>query len=210
MNPTDRQPALLQPRAIVFVCRALFILYFLAILVSHLFPQTFSVLQHISLVWSLYLLLIYLTCEKIYAVFLRRGIDLSYAFPLVFAVFILNAVSLLVRSQEQVPIINRAEHLATFVLVAYIVWTFFLKYLPQKVWEDHPYYTAILTLSLTALAGVGNEIVELALDHIFFTKTVGPAYDTSLDLLMNTLGAGLFLAVQLILHEGRVARTRSN
>lgn len=152
--------------------------------------------------WFLYLIAIYIAAECIYAVFEKRGINLAFAFPLLFAIVLLNFFSILIEAQERYPIINRAEHFASFVLFAYIVWVFFLKYLPQKVWKEHPYYTSLLILSITSLAGVMNEIVELILDTTVGTNTIGPHFDTALDLLMNTLGAGLFLAVQLILYEG--------
>lgn len=158
----------------------------------------------VNTIWLVYLLAIYLVAERIYAAFYARGIDLTFAFPLLFLVYVLHVFSLLVEGQEQLPLINRAEHLMTYVLAAYIVWVFFLQYLPQKVWQDHPYYTALLVLSITSFAGVLNETVELAFDTTFHMHTIGSGYDTSLDLLMNTLGAGLFLAVQLILKEGNI------
>ena len=75
------------------------------------------------------------------------------------------------------------------------------------MWHDHPYYTALLTLAVTSLIGVGNEIVELLFDRLFNTSLVGGSnYDTSLDLLMNTIGTGMFLSVRLIigtLEEGK-------
>ena len=171
-------------------------------------PLAAVVAERVPIVWCLYLLSMYGACEYIYAAFRRRSIDLVYAFPLVFAIFVLNGVSLLIRGQEEVPIINRAEHFTSFILLGYIVWVFFLKYLPHDVWDKHPYYTALLTLSVTSLIGVGNEIIELILDSVVGTNTVGVGYDTSLDLLMNTLGSGLFLAVSLILHEGNITFTK--
>src|SRR5687768_16335183 len=78
----------------------------------------------VGYVWMLYLLGSYLVCERIYRGFKNRGIDLTFAFPLLFAVYVLHLASLLVRGQEEIPIINRAEHFATFVLLAYIVWIF--------------------------------------------------------------------------------------
>lgn len=173
-----------------------FFITFAALVYQGRFPM-------VGYVWMVYLLGIYVVCEQIYAGFKKRGIDLTFAFPLLFAVYVLHFVSLLVRGQEELPIMNRAEHFASFVLLAYIVWVFFLKYLPQDVWQKHPYYTALLVLSITSLAGVGNEVFELFFDSLFGTRTIGTGFDTSLDLLMNTLGSGLFLAVQLILHEGR-------
>lgn len=158
----------------------------------------------VTIWWFAYLIGIYIASEGIYGVFKKRDIDLAFAFPLLFAVVLLNFFSILIEAQERYPIINRAEHFASFVLFAYIVWVFFLKYLPQKVWKEHPYYTSLLVLSVTSLAGVMNEIVELALDLLVGTNTIGPRFDTAMDLLMNTLGAGLFLAVQLIVNEGNV------
>ena len=39
------------------------------------------------------------------------------------------------------------------------------------------------------------------MDINFGTHTVGARFDTSMDLLMNVLGVGLFLSIQLIIHE---------
>ncbi|MEX1112688.1 MAG: hypothetical protein WEC84_04455 [Candidatus Andersenbacteria bacterium] len=185
---------------ILIVSRVVLIGFFVFALLATLlewFPS-----NYLSVYWFAYLIAIYLAAEVIYYQFNQRGINLAFAFPLLFAIVLLNFFSILLEAQDRVPIINRAEHFASFVLFAYIVWIFFLKYLPQKVWRDHPYYTSLLVLSITSLAGVGNEIVELFLDKGFGTNTVGAGYDTSMDLLMNTLGSGTFLAVQLILYEG--------
>jgi hypothetical protein len=144
--------------------------------------------------------------EYVYRIFKHRGIDLSFASPLLFAVFLLNFVSELLNAQVLFPDINRAEHFTSFILIAYIVWTFFTKYLPQDVWQKHPYYTSILVFSVVAALGVGNEIIELFLDIMFKTKTVGPGFDTSYDLVMNTLGSALFLCFRLIyetVNEGK-------
>ena len=81
------------------------------------------------------------------------------------------------------------------------MWQFFLRYLSQSVWKEHPYYTSILVLSITTTFGVGNELIELFMDINFGTHTIGLKFDTSMDLLMNTLGIGLFLSIQLIAHE---------
>lgn len=149
--------------------------------------------------WLIYLIALYYIAERFYAVFLERGIILDFAFPLLFAVYMLNLVSLIFEAQEKLPLLNRAEHFSSFILIAYIVWVFFLQYLPQRVWRQHPYYTAILVLAVTSLMGVVNEVVELLLDGVFKTKLIGKSnIDTSLDLLMNTLGSGLFLGVRLI------------
>jgi len=153
----------------------------------------------LDLSWLLYLIIMYSAAEIFFSVFLQRGIDLSFAFPLLFAIFMLNFVSLVLQAQERIPIINRAEHFTSFVLIGYVIWIFFLKYLPQTVWSEHPYYTSLLVLAVTSLMGVMNEIIELFLDAMLKTNFVGRQYDTSLDLLMNTLGTGLFLAVRLIL-----------
>lgn len=154
--------------------------------------------SELSYPWLIYLIVIYLTAEYIYHVFAKRGIDLAYAFPLLFAIFLLNFVSLLLDGQYALPDLNRAEHLTSFVFAAYIVWTFFTKYLPHDVWQDHPYYTSILVLAVVSMFGVGNEIAELFFDVMFGTRTVGAGFDTTYDLVMNTLGAGLFLAFRLI------------
>jgi tryptophan-rich sensory protein len=183
---------------VVIVTRIFFAIYFLFSLAS----IGWGVLPNpdLELSWLLYLLLLYVTAEYFFKVFFQRGIDLSFAFPLLFAVYVLNLVSLVFRAQEEFPLLNRAEHFASFVLIGYVVWVFFIQYLPQKVWRRHPYYTSILVLAVTGMMGVTNEIVELMLDAILGTHFIGGnPWDTSLDLLMNTLGSGLFLAVRLIL-----------
>lgn len=182
---------------VVIVSRGLFVAYFaISALATHykIFPGS-----ELDIRWLLYLIFLYLIAEKLLAVFMDQGIDLSFSFPLLFAIYMLNFVSLLLRAQEHFPLINRAEHFTSFILLGYVVWIFFLKYLPQDVWREHPYYTALLVLSVTSLMGSLNEIIELVLDSIFKTKFVGTEIDTSLDLLMNALGTGLFLAVRLIL-----------
>lgn len=151
--------------------------------------------------WLVYLIVVYIVAEKIYDAFLKRGVDVIYAFPLVFVAYMVNFVSMLLRAQDNVPLLNRAEHFITYILGAYIVWQFFLRYLSQSVWREHPYYTSILVLSITTTFGVANEIIELFMDINFGTHTIGPKYDTSVDLLMNVLGVGLFLSIQLIAHE---------
>lgn len=160
--------------------------------------ETFPYSQ-IDIAWLLYLVVLYFVAEKTYHVFRGRGIDLAYAFPLLLAVFILNITSTLLDAQERLPLLNRAEHFASFVLIGYVVWTFFLQYLPLEVWKEHPYYTALLVISVTSAFGVGNEIIELVMDTLFGTRHIGDRFDTALDLLMNTLGTGIFLAVRLIL-----------
>ena len=182
---------------VVIVTRALFVAYFVvSALATHykIFPGS-----ELDISWLVYLIILYLIAERFFAVFMDQGIDLSFAFPLLFSIYMLNFVSLLLRAQEHFPIINRAEHFTSFILIGYVVWIFFLKYLPQDVWSEHPYYTALLVLAVTSLMGSINEIIELFLDGIFKTEFVGERTDTSLDLLMNTLGTGLFLAVRLIL-----------
>mgnify|MGYP001614592916 CR=1 FL=1 len=180
---------------VVIITRLLFAVYFITVAIviarGHL-PLTDSS-------WLAYLIILYYLAERFYAAFLKRRIDLGFAFPLLLAVYILNFVSIVLQAQEKLPLLNRVEHFASFVFVGYVIWVFFVQYLPQKVWRQHPYYTALLVLSVSALLGVANETVELFIDTIWHTTLVGLRYDTSLDLLMNTLGAGLFLAVRLIL-----------
>lgn len=155
--------------------------------------------SELTLIWLLYLLVLYLIAEGLYKKFFQKGIDLTFAFPLLFSVYVLHIVSILLAGQERLPIMNRAEHFASFVLICYVVWIFFIKYLPHEVWHEHPYYTAILVFSVTATLGVGNELVELILDSLFNTRLIGDKLDTSIDLLMNALGSGIFLSVKLIL-----------
>jgi len=157
------------------------------------------VYSELTLVWLFYLLALYFIAEWLYKIFFLKGIDLTFAFPLLFAIYCLHIVSILLAGQERLPIMNRAEHFASFVLLCYVVWIFFIKYLPHKVWQEHQYYTAILVFSVTATIGVGNELVELVLDSLFNTNLIGNNFDTSIDLLMNTLGSGVFLGVRLIL-----------
>ena len=137
--------------------------------------------------------------ERIYVFFSQKNIDLAFAFPLLFAMYIFNLASVALNAQERFPLMNRAEHLLSFVLMTYIVWTFFIKYLPQQVWSEHPYYTALIVFSVTSTLGVANELAELVFDSMFQTNLIGREMDTSLDLLMNTLGVTLFLSVRLIL-----------
>lgn len=181
---------------IMIVSRTLFAGLFIASIVLDIvkIPSTHT----LALPWIAYLAVIYISAEYIYHVFLKREIDLSYAFPLLFTIFLLNFVSELLGAQERMPDLNRAEHLTSFVFIAFIVWTFFTKYLPHDVWQKHPYYTSILVMAVVSMLGVGNEIVELFLDITFNTRIVGLGHDTSFDLVMNTLGSGLFLSFRLI------------
>ena len=181
----------------IVATRIAYLFYFLFALwtlKSDRFPYS-----NLHFVWLVYLIVLYLIAERIYALFLQQGIDLKFSFPLLFAIYCLTLVGLTLGGQERLPLLNRTEHFASFVLLAFIVWVFFTKYLPQNVWHDHPYYTSLLVLSVTSLLGVGNELVELIMDSLFGTKLIGPNLDTSLDLLMNTLGSGLYLAVRQIL-----------
>lgn len=190
---------------IVVGTRLLFAAYFsIAIFTveSRLFPHATQ-----SYVWVLYLLAIYYLMERIYAFFGQKNIDLAYAFPLLLAIYAFNFVSISLNAQERIPIINRAEHLLSFILLSYVVWTFFLKYLPQRVWRRHPYYTALIVMSITSTFGVVNEIAELFFDTLFGTTLIGRDSDTALDLLMNSLGAGLFLSVRLILGTREQSRS---
>ncbi len=181
---------------ILFWSRIAFFLYFFFVFGSALTGKFATANIHIA--WLFYLALIYLASEFLYDVFKKRNIDLTFAWPLLFAVYCFHLVLTLSGGRNQLPMLNRAEHFASFVLICYIVWIFFLKYLPQKVWRNHPYYTALLVLSVTSTLGVGNELVELIYDFLLGTSLVDNQYDTSLDLLMNTLGAGTFLSVRLI------------
>lgn len=181
---------------LVVGCRFLFAGLFLAGFIDlwlDIFPAGV-----LNIAWLTYLIVMYLGAEYIYRIFLKRGIDLSFAFPLVFAVFALNFVSEIMNAQVLLPDLNRAEHLTSFVLIAYIVWIFFTKYLPHDVWQNHPYYTSLLAFAVVSTFGVGNEIIEFFLDTMFGIHAVGPGYDTSYDLVMNSLGAGLFLCSRLI------------
>jgi len=182
---------------IMVFSRIAFLGYFIfafATLLADRFPHS-----QVEPVWLAYQIGLYLFAERLFVLFGEKGIDLTYAFPILFAAFILNFVTQILGGQDQLPLMNRTEHFASFVLITYVVWTFFLKYLPHNVWHDHPYYTALLVLSVTSLMGVSNELIELLIDRIFGTNHIGNQYDTALDLLMNTLGGGLFLAVRLIL-----------
>lgn len=182
---------------IVFGSRLLLVGYFIVaagMLRYNIFPES-----HLSYVWLVYLAAMYYLAERLYRFFGSKNIDLSFAFPLVLAMYVFNLVSLTLNAQEVMPIINRAEHFVSFVLLGYVTWIFFLQYLPPKVWRQHLYHTATMVLAMTALYGVVNELVELLFDTIFGTRLIGSRLDTPLDLLMNTLGTGTFLAVRLIL-----------
>ena len=152
-------------------------------------------------VWFFYVLGLYLTAEWLYRLFLRRGVDMAFAFPIGLAILGLNVVTIYTGGQDGFPLLNRAEHLVTFVLVAFVVWVFFMQWLPTGMWQEHPYYTAWTVLGIVTLAGLANEFMELVLDQFFGTRLVGADGDTVQDLLMNTLGAVLFLATRLILGE---------
>jgi len=182
---------------ITVITRIAFAAYFVAAIATFFIPQFPN--SQLEPIWIVYHLGLYVIAEWLYYIFKKRGIDLTFAWPLLFTIYMLNFSGLLLGGQEQLPLMNRAEHFASFVLLTYIVWVFFNRYLPQDVWEEHPYYTALLTLAVTSMAGVGNELIELLIDRIFATRLIGYDYDTSLDLLMNSLGSGMFLAVRLIL-----------
>ena len=184
---------------ILITSRLLFLSYFIFYCLSLI--QGWFANSLLNVYWLGYLVLVYVLAEKIYDAFKKRNVDLVYAFPLVFGAYMVNFVSMLLRGQENFPILNRAEHFVTYIIAAYIIWQFFLQYLPQKTWNEHPYYTSILVLSLSTFFGVLNEIIELFMDVNLGTQTIGPMLDTNVDLLMNMLGAGLFLCIQLIMHE---------
>jgi hypothetical protein len=173
---------------------ACLIFNFLA-LYYNLFPGT-----DMSYSWLLYLLIIYLGAERFYYAFLQKGIDVYFAYPLLLAIYILNTISMTLQAQEKFPLLNRAEHLASNIFLTFVIWVFFLQYLPQSVWRDHSYYTALLVFAIATTIGVFNEIIELSLDGLLNTKLIGTdPFDTPLDLLMNALGSGLFLVVRLVL-----------
>lgn len=173
---------------------ALFLFALATYFIGGLFP-----LSTLDLPWLGYLVAIYLLAEQIYLIFRKRGIDLTFAFPLMFFVILLHMVSVWLNGQERVPLLNRAEHFTSYVLITYIIWVFFIQYLPQRVWRRHPYYTALLVFSVASAFGSLNEIVELILERVFASRLIGDRLDTSLDILMNSLGSAAFLAVRLIL-----------
>ena len=162
--------------------------------------------SRLSIVWLVYLVALYIIAEVVYAAFKRRGVDLVYAFPVLFIASQINFISIILRSQENIPMLNRVEHFFMYILLTYVVSQFFLRYLPSQVWNNHPYYTAILTFSVAQCIGVMNEVVELFLDTNFQTTAIGPRFDTNLDLLMNMLGAGLFLCTRLIMREAKQSK----
>lgn len=187
------------------ITRGAFLLYGIGMVVA--LSKDYFPPNQISYGWVSYLVVLYVIAEQLYTTFRTRGIDLSFAFPLLFSVYMLNFTSIMVEAQEKFPLLNRVEHFASFVLITYVVWVFFLKYLPHNVWHDHPYYTAVLVFSVVAGFGVINEIVELVLDQVFRTHLIGTGrFDTSLDLLMNSVGSGAFLAVELMM--GLTERSR--
>lgn len=186
------------PRVLI-ASRILFLFYF--VFYALCLIQGWFSSSLLTSTWLAYLVIVYVVAEKIYDAFLKRGIDLIYAFPVLFLAYMVNFISMLLRGQENFPVLNRAEHFITYFLAAYIIWQFFLQYLPQKTWNEHPYYTSILVLSLATFFGVLNEVIELFMDVNFGTHTIGPLWDTNVDLLMNILGAGFFLCLQLIMYE---------
>ncbi|MDP3997838.1 MAG: hypothetical protein Q8P73_05055 [bacterium] len=179
------------------VTRLAFAVYFITLFWLH-FSNFFPRAQT-EFTWLLYLIVLYLVAEKLYSIFRSQGIDLTFAWPLLFFVYLLSGATLFLGSQDDFPLLNRAEHYICFILITYIIWVFFTKYLPQAVWIKHPYYTAILVLAISSLAGVLNEIFEVTSDFLLNTHMVGLQYDTSLDLLMNILGSITFLGVWLII-----------
>jgi len=186
-----------QTPLLLIISRIVFAALFVFSLVTLFIPVfPFSTLD---LPWIWYLVAIYFIAEKIIGIFREKGIDLTFAFPLMFFVILLHMVSIWLDGQERFPLLNRAEHFTSYVLITYIVWVFFIQYLPQRVWRKHPYYTALLVFSVSSAFGSLNEVVELALESIFGSPLIGDKWDTSLDILMNSLGTGMFLAVRLIL-----------
>ena len=141
--------------------------------------------------------------EQMYSFFARKNISLSYAYPAMLLIYLLNLVSVITNAQTNYPLVNRAEHYLSFIIYASVVWVFFLKYLPQTVWRKHPYYTSLIVFSVTSTFGVINELIELSFDLIFSSNYIGHGLDTPLDLLMNSLGIGSFLGVWLILGPKR-------
>ena len=190
-NPPHKTPLFLS------VTRLAFATYFIAAFWMSIASATQA--SQLELIWVVYLLALYFGAEWLYYFFLKQDIDLSYAFPLLFGVYIFNITTLVNGGQEKFAILNRIEHMSSFILITFVVWVFFTKYLPQSVWVEHPYYTALLTLAVTSLAGVLNEHFEVMIDYFFGTKLVGKGLDTQLDLLMNSLGSALFLGAQLLI-----------
>jgi len=183
---------------VVVITRWLFAAYFLFSIYAteaKIFPDSTT----LSYYWLAYLIVMYVFVERLYMFFAKQNIDMSFGFPLLFAGYVLNLVSMLLNGQDRIPLMNRAEHFLSFIILTYFLWIFFLKYLPQDVWRQHPYYTALIVLAFASTFGVVNEIVELTFDSFFHTNFIGAKTDTALDLLMNTLGATLFLSVWLIL-----------
>lgn len=182
---------------------ALFIFALLALFIKDWFP--YSVFD---VPWLIYLATIYVLAEYVLAVFRKKRIDLTFAFPLLFVVILFHLVSVLLDGQTRFPLMNRAEHFTGYVLITYAIWVFFLQYLPQRVWRRHPYYTALLVFSVASALGSLNEIVEFILERVFGSQLIGDRLDTSLDILMNSLGAGLFLAVRLVLGAAEADKRR--
>src|SRR3989344_7922850 len=123
---------------VVIVCRGLFAAYFAYAWYAVVHPPLpVSTLDRVCVIC---LLVLYAVGEKLYAVFRRKNIDMSSAFPLLLAVYLINLASLLLGGQETLPIMNRLEHFASFVLIAYVAAVFFTAFLPPRTWRDHPYY----------------------------------------------------------------------
>ncbi|MEO6077278.1 MAG: hypothetical protein ABIP54_00650, partial [Candidatus Andersenbacteria bacterium] len=85
--------------------------------------------DRLSIVWLGYLCAIYVIAEIIYHAFKRRGVDLVYAFPVLFIESQVDFASIIFRSQDNINtmIINRLEHFAMYLLVTYVVSQFFLR-----------------------------------------------------------------------------------
>lgn len=182
----------------MILSRAAFAVLFVFALATLYFGKPF-LYSTLDFSWFIYLVAIYLAAERVYTIFRERSIDLAFAFPLMFVVILLHLTSVWLDGQTRFPLLNRAEHFTSYVLITYIIWVFFLQYLPQRVWRRHPYYTALLVFSVASAFGSLNEIVELALERVFNSVLIGDRLDTSLDILMNSLGSFMFLSVRLIL-----------
>ena len=179
----------------VIFYRVLFLIYFLVaggVLLKYDIPE-----EKLVTIWVIYLGFVYAGAEGIYYMFKQRKINLVSAFPLLIGAYTVKLITLIAGGQTKFSLMNRLEHFITYLLLSYIVWVFFMKYLSHKTWKEHPFYTSILVFAVVSAAGVFNELIELFMDTVFHTNAIGPGFDTVYDLLMNTIGILLFLGIRL-------------
>lgn len=119
----------------------------------------------------------------------------AYAFFAFFAFFAIYNLAFIFNLYRFTPLINRSEHFFGSILIAFLAYCFLST---RSFYTDIPSQNIklIFLFCLTSTLGVFTEIVELFFDLVFKTKNIGPSFfDTNLDLLMNILGAGVFVVI---------------